>query len=164
MDSLKKRKKIRIENFDYATPGAYFITLCVSDRRPLLWEHKEFDPAHPEKLPLSAIGMVAEIGINQISDHYQNIVVDKYCIMPDHIHLILRILMDENDYPKPNISTVIGQFKRWVSKQVSYPLWQKSFIDRVLRNEKGYLAAWQYIDENPFKLDTAYDTPDFSNL
>ncbi len=164
MSSLVKRKKIRIENYDYSTPGAYFITLCVSDRRPLLWEHKELDPAYPEKLPLSFIGKIVETGIIQIPDYYQNIVVDKYCIMPDHVHLILRILADKNESSTPNISTVIGQLKRWVSKQLSFSLWQKSFIDRVLRNEKGYLAAWQYIDQNPLKMDTAYEIPDLNSL
>lgn len=37
MNTLPKRKHIRIENYDYSTPGAYFITVCVNDRKPILW-------------------------------------------------------------------------------------------------------------------------------
>lgn len=51
----------------------------------------------------------------------------------------------------PTISTVIGQMKRWVSKQIGVPLWQKSFNDRILWNEKAYREAWKYIENNPLK-------------
>ena len=37
MNELPKRKVIRIEDYDYSTPGAYFITVCISDRKPILW-------------------------------------------------------------------------------------------------------------------------------
>ena len=64
----------------------------------------------------------------------------------------------------PTISTVVGHMKRWVSMQLGQSIWQKSFIDRVIRNEKGYRAVWEYIENNPIKLDTAYDMPDFDNM
>ena len=54
--------------------------------------------------------------------------------------------------------------KRWVSMQIGHSIWQKSFIDRVIRNDKGYRAVWEYIENNPIKLDTAYDMPDFENM
>ena len=92
--------------------------------------------------------------------------VDKYCVMPDHIHVILSINTDENgrQIAAPTVSTVVGHMKRWVSMQIGYSIWQKSFIDRVIRNDKGYRAVWEYIDNNPIKLDTAYDMPDFENM
>ena len=37
MNHLPKRKHIRIENYNYSTPGAYFITVCVHNRKPILW-------------------------------------------------------------------------------------------------------------------------------
>ena len=92
--------------------------------------------------------------------------VDKYCVMPDHIHMILSINTDEDgqQIAAPTVSTVVGHMKRWVSLQIGYSIWQKSFIDRVIRNDKGYLAVWEYIENNPIKLDTAYDLPDFENM
>ena len=37
MNNIPKRKPIRIQDYDYSTPGAYFITVCVQDRTPILW-------------------------------------------------------------------------------------------------------------------------------
>ena len=74
---LPKRKPTRIENYDYSTPGAYFITVCVSDRKPVLWSVG----AATCRPPLSDIGCVVEKAINQVAEHYPMISVDKYCII-----------------------------------------------------------------------------------
>lgn len=86
--------------------------------------------------------------------------------MPDHIHLLISIHADADgrQIAAPTLSTVIGHLKRYVSKQLGFSIWQKSFIDRVIRNQKGYDAVWEYIDNNPFKLDFADDPLCFENL
>ena len=162
MNNLPKRKPIRIENYDYSTPGAYFITVCVNDRKPILW-NVEAATCRPN---LSKIGAVVETAILQIPEHYPAVSVDKYCVIPDHIHMILSINTDEDgrQVAAPTVSTIVGHMKRWVSMQIGYSIWQKSFIDRVIRNDQGYRAVWEYIENNPFKLDTAYDLPDFENM
>ncbi|MEG1270291.1 MAG: transposase, partial [Ruthenibacterium sp.] len=88
-----------------------------------------------------------------ISSHYENVLVDKYCIMPDHVHMIVFIMPDKNGriISAPTLSQVIGSMKRWVTKQIGFSVWQKSFNDRIIRNEKGYQEVWQYIEENPLK-------------
>lgn len=177
MNEYPKRKPIRIEDYDYSLPGAYFITVCVNGRKPILWNvgaaicrpKSSTAPnvgAAISRPPLSPIGMVVETAIHQIPAHYPMISVDKYCIMPDHIHMILSINTDENgrQTAAPTVSTVVGHMKRWVSMQIGHSIWQKSFIDRVIRNEKGYRTVWEYIENNPIKLDTAYDMPDFENM
>lgn len=160
------RKRIRIPDYDYATPGAYFVTICAKERAPVFWSNVVADIIRHDAPKLSGIGRIADAAINQISEHYPSVSVDKYCIMPDHIHMILRIDANEVGQKVANatVSTVIGQMKRWVSKQVGNPIWQKSFIDRVIRNERGYLAAWEYIDNNPVKLDFADDNIDFEMM
>ena len=162
MTDLPKRKPIRIENYDYSTPEAYFITICVNDRKPILWNVG----AATCRPNLSKIGSVVEMAILQIPEHYSAVSVDKYCVMPDHIHMILSINTDENgrQIAAPTVSTVVGHMKRWVSMQIGRSIWQKSFIDRVIRNEKGYQAVGEYIENNPIKLDTASDMPDFENM
>lgn len=162
MNDLPKRKPIRIESYDYSTPGAYFITVCIADRKPILW-HVGVATCHPN---LSKIGAVVEMAILQIPEHYPMISVDKYCVMPDHIHMILSINTHEDgrQIAAPTVSTVVGHMKRWVSMQIGRSIWQKSFIDRVIRNNKGYRAVWEYIENNPVKLDTAYDMPDLENM
>ena len=162
MNNIPKRKHIRIENHDYSTPGAYFITVCANDRKPILWNVG----AATCRPNLSKIGSVVETAILQIPVHYPAISVDKYCVMPDHIHMILSINTDEDgrQIAAPTVSTVVGHMKRWVSMQIGYSIWQKSFIDRVIRNDRGYRAVWEYIENNPIKLDTANDMPDFENM
>lgn len=153
MDQYPKRKPVRIENFDYSAPGAYFITVCTANREKIFWNGVGADSIRPQNLPLSNAGRIAEQGILQIVEHYENVVVDKYCIMPDHIHLILRIESNIGGriISAPTVSTVVGSMKRWVSKQVGRPIWQKSFYDRGIRNGQDYDEIWQYIESNPLK-------------
>ena len=162
MNNLPKRKPIRIADYDYSAPGAYFITVCANDRKPILWNVG----AATCRPNLSKIGSVVETAILQIPVHYPAISVDKYCVMPDHIHMILSINTDEDgrQIAVPTVSTVVGHMKRWVSMQIGYSIWQKSFIDRVIRNDRSYRAVWEYIENNPIKLDTANDMPDFENM
>ena len=91
MNKLPKRKTIRIKDYDYSNPGAYFITICTAKREMLFWNNVGADIIRPQNIQLSRIGKIAEQGILQIETHYENVFVDKYCIMPDHIHLILQI-------------------------------------------------------------------------
>ena len=163
---LPKRKYMRLKNYDYNLPGAYFITICTEHKKPMLWNNVGADIIRPQNIPLSQIGKIVENGILQISQHYNNITVDKYCIMPDHVHLIISINTntDGRQIAAPTISNVVGQMKRWVSLQIGQSIWQKSFIDRIIRNEKGYKAVWEYIENNPIKMDCLYDNIDFINF
>ena len=156
---LPKRKKIRLEGYDYASCGAYFVTVCVADRNVLLWNTVGADMIRPKKPPLSTCGETVKTAIEQISCYYANVVVNKYCIMPNHVHMIIFILPDENGriISAPTLSVIIGSMKRWVSKQIGFSIWQKSFYDRIIRNEQGYREAWQYIDENPLRWNQEND-------
>jgi hypothetical protein len=80
------------------------------------------------------------------------------------MHLILSICRDDDlltiiennsgrQVAAPTVSTIIGHIKRFVSMKIGYSIWQKSYHDRIIRNEKEYLIRWQYIDENPIKLE-----------
>ena len=153
MTNLPKRKPIRIDNYDYSTAGAYFITICTSNREKIFWNSVGADIIRPENVPLSTAGKIVEQGILQVAEHYKNVAVDKYCIMPDHIHLILRIESDVYGrmISAPTVSTVVGSMKRWVSRQIGRPIWQKSFYDHGIRNQQDYDEIWRYIENNPLK-------------
>ena len=155
MDSnpLPNRKNIRIGDYDYSTPGAYFITVCTANREKIFWNGVGADIIRPQNVPLSIIGNIVAQAICQIPNHYENVSVDKYCIMPDHIHLILRIEADRSGrmISAPTVSTVVGSMKRWVSRQVGRPIWQKSFYDHAIRNQQDYDEIWQYIEKSPTK-------------
>lgn len=151
MNDFPKRKSIRIENYDYSTPGAYFITVCTANREKIFWNGVGADIIRPQNVPLSPIGKIVEQSILQMVDHYDNVTVDNYCVMPDHIHLILRFESDIDGriLSAPTVSTVVGSMKRWVSKKVGRPIWQKSFYDHGIRNQQDYDEIWQYIENNP---------------
>ena len=153
MNELPKRKPIRIADYDYSIPGAYFITVCTANREKILWNGVGADIIRPENVLLSPIGKIVEQGILQMSSHYENVVVDKYCIMSDHIHLILRIESDIGGriISAPTVSTIVGSMKRWVSRQAGRSIWQKSFYDHGIRNQQDYNEIWKYIENNPWK-------------
>ncbi len=146
---LPRRKPNRLEGYDYSQNGAYFITLCIKDRRPVLW-HVGARIARPlSDGHLSAHGLVVKAAIENITAHYQTISVDKYVIMPNHVHLILTINDDGRAMRAPTISTVINQMKGYVTKQIRVSFWQKLFHDHIIRNELEYQKIWAYIDTNP---------------
>ena len=153
MNELPKRKDIRIPNFNYSTPGAYFITVCTANREKIFWSDRRGDLRSPTNVPLSKIGIIADNEIRKLNTIYDAVRVDKYCIMPDHIHMILSIHTDVDGRPQvaPTISRVMKQFKGSITKQIGRPIWQKSFYDHGIRNRRDYDEIWEYIENNPLK-------------
>jgi REP element-mobilizing transposase RayT len=148
MKESPTRKPNRLKNYDYSQSGYYFITICVEDRHELLW--RPYVGARIARPTLSDIGEIVKNAIENIPHIYESVTVDKYVIMPNHIHLILIIEDDPGRAMRaPTISTVINQMKGYVSKQIGYSIWQKLFYDHVIRNEAEHMYIWQYIDENP---------------
>ena len=154
------RKPNRLPEYDYSQNGAYFVTVCTADKKSLFWDTVGAAISRPlmenEDLvpqpPLSAYGCIVEQGIQSIPQCYPSISVEKYCIMPDHIHMILCFAKDsERQITAPTLSRVVGQMKRWVSKQIGAGMWQKSYYERVIRNGAEYEEIWRYIHENPLK-------------
>lgn len=105
----------------------------------------------PPKIILSDYGHCVDIAIQAIPYHYPGITVEKYVIMPNHIHLLLIVENDGRTMFAPTISQVIKQMKGYVTKKVGKPVWQKSFYDHIVRNKNDYSEIWQYIDNNPYK-------------
>jgi len=166
MNDLPKRKQIRIADYDYSTPGAYFVTICTANREKLFWSDCRGELRSPAvtaetgshrpllRVELSDIGVIVENEIRKLDSVYDSVTVENYCIMPDHIHFIIYIRMSENGQTKcaPTISRVIKQFKGSITKQAGRPIWQRSFYDHGIRNQQDYDEIWQYIENNPLKF------------
>ena len=183
MKDRPKRKHIRLEGYDYASDGVYFITICAKTRTFIFWEDIDADSIRQlTSIPLSAIGKLVDSEIQKIESYYLGVYIEKYCIMPDHIHMLIRLSNYElTSFPKagehssplqgtdvqmkethnPSISRIIKQFKGAITKKLGRSIWQKSFIDRVIRSEHGFMAVWEYIHYNPLNLDFSYDNIDF---
>ena len=153
MENLPIRKNIRLNSFDYSSPGAYFITLCTYNREDLFWSNRRGELRSPADIELSATGKIVDAEIHNLNTIYAAVCVEKYCIMPDHIHMILSIHRDSVGRTQfaPTISRIMKQFKGAITKQVGRSIWQKSFYDHGIRNQEDYNEIWEYIENNPKK-------------
>ncbi len=155
--NLPKRKHPRLKGYDYSQNGCYFVTVCVKNKENLFGRvNVGRDAFIPPTVELSEIGKVAEKYINNINFVYNNVSVENYVIMPNHIHFLLLFYDEANTNggmraSRPTLFTVIRSFKTMITKEIGYSIWQSSYYDRVIENENGYLDAWRYIDENPIK-------------
>jgi REP element-mobilizing transposase RayT len=150
---LPKRKTNRLTEYDYSTPNAYFITICTHDRKNLFWTDVGAIIDRPENVPLTKLGIITRQSIKEIPEHYPMMSVDHFVIMPNHVHLLLQINADADGRSMiaPTISTVMRLMKGTVSKQASFPVWQKGFYDHVIRHDNDYRDIWNYIEGNPGK-------------
>lgn len=140
MNDFYQRKSPRIQGYDYSTENYYFITICANKKSKVFGE--------PQKLNI--YGKIAEEGFLKISEHFENVYIDKFVIMPNHVHAI--VVVEKST----NLTTVIGQYKSFVTRKIhehqpNLVVWQRSFHDHIIRNKKSYEKIWNYIDTNPMK-------------
>ena len=86
---LPKRKPTRLKNYDYSSCGAYFITICTHKKQKILCDIVGEGLCALPITKLTPIGEAVKVSIKYIADNYGNISVDKFVIMPNHIHLII---------------------------------------------------------------------------
>lgn len=146
------RKPIRLQNFDYSSDGTYFITICTHKRKNILSNIivGEGFCALPT-LELTRIGEIVNESIKYISENYVGFHIDKYVIMPNHIHLLVSKQTGGHKDPPLQIYDIIGNFKSFTTYKYGATLWQRSFHDHIIRGENDYLEIWNYIDTNPQK-------------
>ena len=156
MNKLPNRKRTRLKEYDYSQFGFYFITICLKERKDFFSEIRD------GKIILTEYGKIIEEILISLPKYY-NVDIDSYIIMPDHIHFI--IIVDNDPIREKYISTkiktlsdVIGKFKSYSTKRIRTKLksiqdfnWQKSFYDRIIRNEKELYQIRKYIEENPLR-------------
>ncbi len=173
--NLPKRKPTRLRNYDYNTAGAYFITICTKDRRCILSDISVGAIHESPVLKLKKYGKIADKTIQALSERYK-IEIPKYVIMPNHIHMlvvitdaeILRAIRESPLRARSVISKVIGYMKMNISKGIhkispDEHIWQRSFHDHIIRDQKDYERIWTYIDINPHKWeqDCLYPKTDY---
>ena len=159
-----KRKQNRLKEYDYSTAGAYFVKICTHERRNILCEivPPEISVVGAGVLDrplvkLSTHGVVAEKTIRQMNAFYEHISVDTFVIMPNHIHLLLRISDNgRSGTPAPTkgndaIARFVSTLKRFCNKEYGENIWQRSYHDHVIRDERDYREVWDYIEDNPRK-------------
>jgi putative transposase len=180
---LPQRKPNRLKKYDYSQNGAYFITICTANRAKILSKIRPISPIVGADIirpfiELLPTGKITDDAMKNIPEIYAGTFIDNYIIMPNHIHLILIIenhngQHDGQIYNGQNgrmvsaptgVSTIIGSLKRFVSKQCGKQIWQKSFHDRIIRNEREFLAISKYIDNNPINwINDVFNKPNLKS-
>ncbi len=161
---LPKRKPSRLTNYNYSQNGYYFITICTYNKEKILCNIVGDGACDIPQIELTHYGEIVNEYIKKMDLQYDNIKINKYVIMPNHIHLIVEILNSPNNgdilhgmsqapYPTANaiIPKFISLFKRYCNREIGYNIFQRSFHDHIIRGENDYLKIWNYIDTNPAK-------------
>ena len=159
--SLYKNKyrieSARLKEWDYSNPWWYYIT--INTKEHIEW----FGSIVNGKMELNELGVITNKCWSEAPHHFTNVELDYYVIMPNHIHGI--IIINKNVETRHasslrnrsvSLSDIIGSFKSAVSKQarangLNNFFWQKSFYDRIIRNEKELYNIRKYIEQNPLK-------------
>ena len=168
-NQLPVRKSLRMSHYDYNTPGAYFLTFCTHNRKHFLSLIVGAIHESPE-LQLTTCGKIVDTVMQNIPSHL-HITIDRYVIMPNHVHLIAIIteedaLQEIRRSPQKSrsiLSKLIGYIKMNTSKAIRQRygdilVWQRDYYDHVVRNHEEYVALAEYIETNPLRweLDKLY--------
>ncbi len=174
-DSLRyHRRSIRLNGYDYAQGGAYFVTVCA-------WRHQFlFGDVVDNEMHLNEIGNIIKACWNEIPYHFANVALDAFSAMPNHIHGIVLIVGTEHTAQTqgknaslpphgtaPNsLGAIIQNFKSVSTRKTNRiqdtpgaPLWQRNYYEHIIRSEDEMRrirecvlanpARWKHDEENP---------------
>lgn len=175
MKPKKNRKNIRWRVWDYRWDAAYFITICTKNRVHY------FGKIVNGKMQLSPVGVLVDVLWHEIKHHAENVVLDAFVVMPNHVHGIL--IINNNDVEqghalalppyknrfqnigKNSLSSIIGSYKSAVTKHVNRLNlefgWQTRFHDHVIRDTKSFTRIQNYILQNPIKWENDRFHPNY---
>ncbi len=163
-----RRRSTRIKDFDYAYPGAYFVTICAQKWQPL------FGQIVDGTMQLNHFGEMVCRCWDDIPSHYSNIELDAFVVMPNHVHGIVMILDDLDEravgarLPRPykrktTLGQVVAYFKYQSTKRINemrnlpaVKVWQRNYFEHIVRNTNSLNRIREYILTNPLRwqLDT----------
>jgi REP-associated tyrosine transposase len=147
-----RRRSLRLRSHDYASPRAYFVTICIAGRARIC---AHFSPTG--ELRLSVLGQAIHTEWLRTALLRPSVYLDAFIVMPDHVHGVMRL--DRSDVPERasvSLGAVIGCFKASCTRRVNAirgtpgaVLWQRGFYERVIRDEDHLKRVRRYIEENP---------------
>ncbi len=163
---IPKRKPTRLQDYDYSSAGAYFVTICTKDRKCIFWNNCRDNPCGcpmPNDEIFSPFGKIANSMIGKTANKF-DVIIDVYAVMPNHIHMIIILEHGPAETAAravPTISEIVGAYKSMVAVEclkifkakgeIMGELWQRSFHDHIIRGEKDYREISEYIESNPAK-------------
>ena len=158
-NELPKRKHPRLDNYDYSSAGAYYVTICTQNRRCVLSRvvGRGLAPAENKGIEYTLLGEIAEKQLRLLEDRYPYLAVDKYVIMPNHIHAVF-VLKESaaGASPRPTLMDIVCAYKSLTARACKKAgavenVFQTSFYEHVIRGRADYDEIIRYIAENPAK-------------
>jgi len=155
-DAVPYRKRLRAEGYDYREPGWYFVTICAQHRRCL------FGTVHRSNVALSLAGEMVANELSALPSRFDNVRLDAWVVMPNHLHAIAILDPSGGDRSLVSLSDVVGAYKRMTThryiqqvQESGWPLfpgrlWQRSFHDRMIRDDRHFDRLRGYVEANPF--------------
>ena len=155
-------QSLRLQNWDYAWNGAYFVTICSKGKQHYFGEIIDGE------MHMSNMGVLADVFWHEIKNHTQNVELGEFIVMPNHIHGILLLHGNQcNDKPyrqerfqnqgKNTVSAIIGSYKSAITKhanRLNIPFnWQSRFYDHIIRDENKLITISEYISNNPMNCE-----------
>ena len=109
---------------------------------------------------LTELGKIVEKYILS-GQRIERIAVEKYVIMPNHIHLLLAVTSGTSKAPSPTNAIIphfVSTLKRFCNREIGISVFQRSYHDHIIRNEQDFLRVWEYMDNNPkqWEMDCLY--------
>lgn len=170
--SQHHRRSIRLKDYDYSQPGAYFVTISTQDRQPVL------GTVLSGTMELSAPGKIAADFWSVVPGHFTNIESDTFVVMPNHLHVILIVTRHNGEKVETetqlqksrtgSLGQVIAFYKYQTTKLINAlsdtpgrRFWQKNYYEHVIRNDKDLRLAREYIENNPLKWELDRENPSF---
>lgn len=156
MNKLVNRKPNRLKEYNYSQNGMYFITICSDNKQCFFCKIVGCGILDAPKIEYSEYGEIIKNQIDCMNEMYDSINVEKYIIMPNHLHLIIEIKNNNGASRTPHptntiLSSFVGTLKRFTNRKAGKNLWQRSFYDHIIRDDEDYITKAQYIENNPAK-------------
>lgn len=154
---LPQRKPTRLKRFDYSSVNYYFVTICTKDKKCF------FGKIENGGMLQNKIGKLINQVWLDLPHIFSNMILDEFIVMPNHVHGIIIFNQPpiyKNAQKPATLSNIIGALKSksnfLAHKQVlahlqKLELWQKTFYDRIIRNEEDLLKTREYIKYNVAK-------------
>ena len=173
---LPDRRSIRLKNFDYAQPGAWFITICSYAKESI------FGNIVGGQVRLSSIGRIVNESWLDIPCHFPNVELGAHVVMPNHFHALFAVHprarhavplhgdgAPSEIYQRPvvgSVPTIVRSFKAVVSKRVremlkrpTFQVWQRNYYESRICNERDAQNALRYIRQNPARWRADKENP-----
>jgi len=154
MKTYPNRKHPRMNQYDYSSPGAYYITICTHNKEYTLSEIvKPKDGTAVAKH--TELGKIVSEQFRLLEKRYPHLHIDQFVVMPNHIHAIMFLAQYEAEpIQRASVIDMICAFKSLAAREGKRiynkeKIFQASFYDHLIRNETEYRKIAEYIQQNP---------------